>query len=365
MILKRLGKRGEGSTWMTEETARIIVAVLVIVLLFLLVSKLGSIFFQNQAYEQAKATMAEIESLATKTSSETRTLLIESPKNWALTVDGNSRLCFCPQEEVVASCSKSTRAVCSDKEKFIIYDSCTNYYLDLFYGGISIPQYCIGVQFPPFYLQLSRDNNGRLVLSSDLNNLIKSDEGFWKINVKGKVSNADINMILTNQNIESLNKYAGYGASGNNQMFKGVQRYYLFDLSNYLTETPDKTVVISTKSPARFILLTDSAHQGQIYYMMSNFDVLYYAGQIDEKGNVWFVKSFTDKYFSWNSQSSFTYYSGAEKIVNFYEPKVNGYLFHGDKMYFGRPIVGILGNNYKTLVRSNLQVSDKSIGKAF
>ena len=87
-----------GQTWMTEETGRLILSILVIVLLLLFSSYIIKIFRTNTQIEQANATLTGISDAAKKLSvGQTDTYLIESPKGWTLaTFPGNSRkLCLC------------------------------------------------------------------------------------------------------------------------------------------------------------------------------------------------------------------------------------------------------------------------------
>ncbi len=99
---------------MTEESAKFILGVMAIVLLFLLVSKLAGIMRQNSQYEQAKYALGEIQStLDSLKEGENGSVFIESPKNWYLipfvkeqgflnmpiSCGSENCLCLCPEPQ--------------------------------------------------------------------------------------------------------------------------------------------------------------------------------------------------------------------------------------------------------------------------
>lgn len=91
-------KRG---LWFGEETGKIVLAIIGIVLMIFLMFKLISILVQKTEYEQAKVAMKEIEEIV-KYGEGISYYLIESPKNWAILRDleNEKRLCFCPTEDL-------------------------------------------------------------------------------------------------------------------------------------------------------------------------------------------------------------------------------------------------------------------------
>lgn len=91
-------KRG---LWLGEETGKIVLAIIGIVLMIFLIFKLIGILIQKTEYEQAKVAMKEIEYLI-KEGVGVKYYLIESPKNWAILRDLNNdtRLCFCPTKDI-------------------------------------------------------------------------------------------------------------------------------------------------------------------------------------------------------------------------------------------------------------------------
>lgn len=135
------GKRG--STWLTEETAKFILSILVILVLVMLVAYLARIFIQNQEYEQAKATMASIkETVASLNEGQTKTFLVEGPKDWVLVqpFDLQDSLCLCPPADKVIDITNyftkyykiqsdlcNQRGVCiTSSDKFSISTVCGN-----------------------------------------------------------------------------------------------------------------------------------------------------------------------------------------------------------------------------------------------
>lgn len=117
---------------MTEESAKFILGVIAVVLLFLLIFKLAGIMRQNTKYEQAKYLLGEIEAtINSLKDGETGTVFVESPRGWLIWLNPekikNQKLCICPQPSwglftltnynqlVEESCDK--KGVCLTSEK--------------------------------------------------------------------------------------------------------------------------------------------------------------------------------------------------------------------------------------------------------
>lgn len=93
-----MNKRG-AETFMAEKTANIILAVISIVVLLLLGYSLFGMIFQQQEYQQAKATIDGIqETINYLNEGKSATYLIESPKNWGLITSENN-LCLCKYQD--------------------------------------------------------------------------------------------------------------------------------------------------------------------------------------------------------------------------------------------------------------------------
>jgi hypothetical protein len=93
---ERRGRQKKGDeTFMAEKTANIVLAVTSIVVLLLLGYALGGMIFKQQAYQQAKSTMAGIEeTIDMMKAGDIKIYLIESPKNWIL-IDYDDKICMC------------------------------------------------------------------------------------------------------------------------------------------------------------------------------------------------------------------------------------------------------------------------------
>ena len=89
-------KTKKGSSWLTEETAKTILALAVIFFLVVLVFKFAAIFKGKNEYEQAKATVTELSELINKINTPT-VFLIEGPITWTLTsgFQNDKQLCMC------------------------------------------------------------------------------------------------------------------------------------------------------------------------------------------------------------------------------------------------------------------------------
>ncbi|MEM4330927.1 MAG: hypothetical protein QW273_02880, partial [Candidatus Pacearchaeota archaeon] len=85
------------ASWMIEEIAKMILAVIGIVLLIFLIIKLIGIFINSHEYEQAKVMMKKIEELS-KSEEGVKYFLYESPKKWSIIKidDKTNKLCICP-----------------------------------------------------------------------------------------------------------------------------------------------------------------------------------------------------------------------------------------------------------------------------
>ena len=122
-----------GSSWLTEETARIILALVVISFLIILVVKLASIFQGKNDYERAKTIVEELSSLINNIDTDPAkinnevTFLIEGPKDWTLTSSYDERsLCLCPDFQsgkidpaTSLECSKKGACI-QTKKQFIV-----------------------------------------------------------------------------------------------------------------------------------------------------------------------------------------------------------------------------------------------------
>lgn len=168
--MRRLGKKGQ--TWMTEETLKVIVAVVVIFLLVLLIWKIISIFMTNTEYEQAKVVVSDLEALAnTMNSGDVKYFLVESPKTWAfLNNPLSGKFCYCPRyvngvirqglakgnEGQIELCKQ--RSVCSNLKMNVYASGC-----DPGMGGISQVSFgCLYVDSVPYELKLTKDFQGNV-----------------------------------------------------------------------------------------------------------------------------------------------------------------------------------------------------------
>ncbi len=153
-----------GSTWFTEETAKFLVSVLVIVILILLGIKIANLFSEGKESEQAEFVLEEINRFSSSLSNgESVSILIESPKGWRIMSIDNS-VCVCPSysfgyfqtdADVLEQVSKCKKANICVSKKIYLPNNCEFNHL----------QNCLEISSVPFIISVTKNSAG-IVLSS-------------------------------------------------------------------------------------------------------------------------------------------------------------------------------------------------------
>lgn len=266
---------------MGEESGKFILGIIAVVLLFMLAFKLIGIMRQNTAYEQAKYTMEEINKILNSLQDkETKTLFIESPKNWYLinfnreynenlpkSCSDKNCLCLCPNSEK-DECDK--RGVCKtfgDKDIFFLGTDQNCYIKGIpIIGTTKVVNGCIqfitlpiGFRFfsdvDGYFLRKQGEDSEEIKLNSGKGSIVLSEQGIGGITT-------DILGILnpvTGTNLDRNNIYEG---DTNIYSFYVKEKNYitlnqLDPTNNYMSSMPvgaiysDGSIWISTKIRAR------------------------------------------------------------------------------------------------------------------
>ncbi|VVB80440.1 Uncharacterised protein [uncultured archaeon] len=248
------GKRGQN--WMTEETLKVILSVVVIFVLVLLVVKIVSIFMQNTEYEQAKASIGEIKGIMDGMNrGDTKFYLVEGPRRWAfMNYPNRTQLCFCPRYigtdvlhpwetlknkalGVTDSVQKNlcnSRGVCLEP-KITVANLC---YPEL--GSGADQAGCSYIDVVPYEIKITKDLQGNLAIAH------VSD------------STSDSNLPPVSSDIGNTKYTSSIYALNNDAKFQEL-------IKNYLTSSSDqnKQAVITYISSLDFVKVANS--EGKIW----------------------------------------------------------------------------------------------------
>ncbi len=301
---------------MTEETAKFVISVIVIILLIMFVVNLVKIFRASTDYEKAKVVMSDVEeTFSSMAKNDAKVLLIEGPKGWVF-LTNRDRVCLVKLDMLEdlrqsGQTSRNSMSVCSSKLGNVsILDSCNSVEWSDFFTGVTSSgtgsTECLLLAPLPFYLHGYSDGATTYFSASDK---ISSSKILPQPNVPvitWKLENVadgskDVSFILSSS--KDLKDTSSL-------VLDGLFLESVVKKKAFFSDSPDfkKKTDAYVNSKIGALYLTSGINNKGYIYLRDPLDgnARDRIGKIDETGRVWLAKDVLEEFFDLSADLSFS-----------------------------------------------------------
>ncbi len=307
---------------MTEESAKFILGVIAVVLLFLLAFKLAGIMRQNTKYEQAKYTMGEIESVLNSLGDgKTEPIFVESPQDWYLVGFDNVAYDRVPYDRLPTTCGRENCVcICPDYTK----ESCEKKGICKVIVGkkVTIPSSCefsrtncFKLEFVPLMIHIASLDKGLIFKGSFTGDpqLTPTDingNNFFYIFKDGQYQSSNILVIQNGANyLEFYPPLIVQNSTKQREFFRSRESNIV--LANEIQ---------NLRGNLQLAIRLTSPNRGTIYILSGNL-VYDAVGEVKDDGSVWLAEEFLSNFFDFGPELQFyeenlQWYQRRESVIS-------------------------------------------------